>query len=593
MSMSQSQADRIAYPPQALHDYALIADGERGALVGSRGEICWLCAPRWDSDAVFSTLIGGAGVYAVTPEGRFVSGGYYEEGSLIWRSRWVTETGIVECREALAFPGQPDGLVVLRRVIAQEAPAQLRVVLHPLAGFGAEPLREPERDSGVWTARVGDLHLRWSGGQEARLRDTATTGGRFILDLALDEGDCHDLVLEIGTAPLKGRPVDAARAWVSTEQAWDSAVPALHHTIAAADARQAYAVLRGMTGAGGGMVAAATTSLPERAEEGRNYDYRYVWIRDQCYAGQAVAAAGAYPLLDEAVRFVGARLLADGPTLSPAYTVTGGPVPEQRELHLPGYPGGYDRIGNDVSHQFQLDIFGEALLLFAAAAHHDRLDKGGWEAAETAASSIEQRWQEKDTGIWELDARPWTQSRLICAAGLRRIAAVETDRSRAGRWSRLADVILADTEANALHADGHWQRAPDDPALDAALLLPPLRGLLPADDPRTLATLRAYRRELTDRHYAYRFRHDERSLQEAEGAFVLCGFAMAMAEYQQGNEIEAQRWFEHNREACGTSGLYAEEYDVTQRQLRGNFPQAFVHALMLESSVRLAGGTQL
>ena len=125
------------------------------------------CARRAeDSDAVFSTLIGGAGVYAVTPEGRFVSGGYYEEGSLIWRSRWVTETGIVECREALAFPGQPDGLVVLRRVIAQEAPAQLRVVLHPLAGFGAEPLREPERDSGVWTARVGDLHLRWSGGRK-------------------------------------------------------------------------------------------------------------------------------------------------------------------------------------------------------------------------------------------------------------------------------------------------------------------------------------------------------------------------------------------------------------------------------------------
>ena len=133
------------------------------------------------------------------------------------------------------------------------------------------------------------------------------------------------------------------------------------------------------------MVAAATTSLPERAEEGRNYDYRYVWIRDQCYAGQAVARAGAYPLLDDAVGFVSRQLLAHGPDLKPASTTTGGPVPDERRLNLPGYPGGWDRVGNWVNKQFQLDAFGEALLLFASAADHDRLDAEGWRAVEIAA----------------------------------------------------------------------------------------------------------------------------------------------------------------------------------------------------------------
>ncbi|MER5698930.1 glycoside hydrolase family 15 protein [Streptomyces mirabilis] len=161
-----------------------------------------------------------------------------------------------------------------------------------------------------------------------------------------------------------GRPLPVpSTSWSRTERAWSDAVPALDNTVAARDARQAYAVLRGMTSADGGMVAAATTSLPERSEEGRNYDYRYAWIRDQCFAGQAVAAAGQHPLLDDAVRFAGTRLHEDGPKLKPACTVDGGPVPDQRTLELPGYPGRFDRIGNHVSGQFQLDVFGEALLL--------------------------------------------------------------------------------------------------------------------------------------------------------------------------------------------------------------------------------------
>ena len=136
------------------------------------------------------------------------------------------------------------------------------------------------------------------------------------------------------------------------------------------------------------MVAAATMCLPERAEEGRNYDYRYAWIRDQCYRRPGGRRGRRHPLLDAAVRFVTDRMLADGPQLKPAYTVNGGPVPDERPLDLPGYPGGSDKVGNWVNRQFQLDIFGESLLLFAAAARHDRLDRDHWRAAEVAVAAI-------------------------------------------------------------------------------------------------------------------------------------------------------------------------------------------------------------
>ena len=223
------------------------------------------------------------------------------------------------------------------------------------------------------------------------------------------------------------------------------------------------------------MVAAATMSLPERAGQGRNYDYRYVWIRDQCFAGQAVAGAGPLPLMDDAVRFVSERLLADGDRLAPAYTADGDPVPDERNLDLPGYPGGADIVGNWVNRQFQLDAFGEALALLAAAAAHDRLDAEGWRAAEVAADAIERRWHEPDAGIWELEPDAWTHSRLICAAGLRRISAHQP-RGHAADWLALADAIVADTASHALHPAGYWQRSPTDDRLDAALLLPAIRG---------------------------------------------------------------------------------------------------------------------
>jgi GH15 family glucan-1,4-alpha-glucosidase len=575
---------KAGFPAHVLREYALLADGERGIVVGPRGEHAWMCAPEWDSEAVFNALLGGPGMYAVTPvEEPFVWGGRYETGSLIWRHRWVTNSQILECREALAMPADPATAVVLRRIEAVDGPTRVRMVLDPRAGYGRHRLTRLRRREGVWFGRCGALYVRFSGAPEA---SEARDGGlEAVIDV--DGGGHHDLVLEISSRPLRGEPPSADPLWQATARAWEEAVPDISGTVADRDARHAYAVLRGMTCRTGAMVAGATSCLPERAEAGRNYDYRFAWIRDQCIAGQAAAALGSPLLLDDAVSFVTERLLADGPRMRPAYTVRGGPVPDERPLKLPGYPGAHPVIGNHANDQFQLDAFGEALLLFAAAADVDRLDGAHWRAAQVAAEVIAERYHDADAGIWELENRHWTHSRLMAAAGLRAISR-RAPRNTAADWSALADKIIADADSDCLHPSGRWRRAPDDDRVDAALVLPAVRGALPADDPRTRATLKAVFDELCDDEFVYRFRIDDLPLGDAEGAFLLCGFAVSLALHQQGEAVLANRWFERSRSACGPPGLFAEEYDVAQRQLRGNLPQAFVHAMMLETAKRLA-----
>jgi GH15 family glucan-1,4-alpha-glucosidase len=395
-------------------------------------------------------------------------------------------------------------------------------------------------------------------------------------------------VLEISDQPFSDPPVGAALAWAATENEWRLRVPTLGPTLGDRDTHHAYAVLTGLTSATGGMVAAATTALPERAETGRNYDYRYCWIRDQSYAGRAVAADGPHPLLDSALHFVSERILADGPRLRPAYTVTGGRVPPESEVSgVLGYPGGGNTVGNGIDKQFQLDSFGEALILLAAGARHDRLDSSHWRAIEVVVEAIRKRGDDPGAGVWELEDRRWAHSRLACAAGLRAVAAV-APRPQAAAWVSLADEMVAKTTRESLHPDGRWQRAPDDPRVDASLLLPVVRGGLPADDPRSQATRQAVLADLERDGFVYRFRHDARPLHEAEGAFLLCGFIAALATHQVGDTARARGFFERSRSACGPAGVFSEEYDVRQRQQRGNLPQAFVHALMFEASVRLA-----
>ncbi|WP_309236066.1 glycoside hydrolase family 15 protein, partial [Amycolatopsis sp. SID8362] len=427
------------FAPQVLREYALLADGERGALCGPRGDVCWLCAPGWSDSAVLSSLIGGTGSYTVSPVDTYVWGGYYEPGSLIWRNRWVTTSTTVECREALARPADPHRLVLLRRVEAVERDVRVHVRLDLADGFGRRSLRELRRhDDGTWTGRTGDLRVRWTG----------AVGDGLEFDLAVPSGGHHDLVLEISSRRLPD-PVGADRLWEATEHAWDTDVPRFENSIAPRDTRHAYAVLRGLTTGTGGMVAAATLGLPERAEAGRNYDYRYVWLRDQCYAGLAAAVGEPHPLLDDALRFTTARVLDHGDRLLPAYRPDGTPPPGETRLDLPGYPGGADIVGNHVNSQFQLDALGELLQLHAAAARHGRLDADDRLATDVVLGLITEHWDAPEAGIWELQDEWWTHSRLACVAGLRALAR-EVPAHRGAELSGLADKLLAETTARCL-----------------------------------------------------------------------------------------------------------------------------------------------
>lgn len=568
--------------PSPLRRYALLADGERGALLGPDGDIALLCAPRWHDDAVFSGLLGGPGSYRVRPvEERALWSGSYEQDTLIWRDRWIAADHVVDCRQALAFPGEAGRVLLLRRV-SVPADATVEVTLDCRGGFGQSPMEIRRTAEDTWEGRTGGLFLRWTGAPES----TTSRKEGLLARLDLAGGGHHDLVLEISDSPL---PVERPRPdelWERTERAWRDAVPDLSASASPGESHHSYAVLRGLTTADGGMVAAATTALPEHARAGRNYDYRYAWIRDQCFAGQAASVVGDDRLLDAAVRFVSARVLADGDRLRPAYSVTGEPVPDERSLDLPGYPGAPVRVGNRANDQFQLDAFGEALLLLAAAAEAGRLDDDGRRAARVLADAIGRRQDDPGAGIWEIDDRHWAHSRLICAAGLR--AAAPHAGAAADEHRALADRLVATTTRESTHPTGRWQRSPEDAAVDAALLIPGIRGAVPADDPRHRRTIEAVIDELTDDGYVYRFRQDDdQPLHREEGAFLLCGFHLALAELGQGERERAVRWFERTRSALGPPGLFAEEYDVVRRQLRGNLPQAFVHALLLETGRRL------
>ncbi len=584
MSQASEPVSSVALP--TLRDLALIADGWRAAVVGPGGEYVWLCFPQWHDPAVFAELIGSRGAYVVRPQGRFVWGGYYEQGGLIWRSRWVTNDATVECREALAFPGDPHRAVILRRILGQYGAARLGVSLELRPDYGGTPLRAWSRDGGSWHGQAGGVAARWTGLPSASAHGAAGGGTRLEGTLVVREGDQIDLVLELADHSIEGDAPDAAACWSATERAWREAVPQRFDGPAPRDVQHAVAVMTGLCSPTGGLVAAATTSLPERARAGRNYDYRYAWIRDSCYAGQAASRLSQTLLHDRIVGFIVERVLADGPHLRPAYTNVGGPVPGERRLDLPGYPGGTDVVGNRVRDQFQLDAFGEVLLLLADAGAQQRLDADGWSAITVAAEAIEARWQEPDAGIWELEPRHWTHSRLTAAQGLRSIARLQPRGAASARWSALADTITAHTARHATHPSGRWQRADDDEGIDAALLAVVARA--GPEDPRSIVTLDAVTDTLVRDGYVYRFRAGDLPLGQAEGAFLLCSHLLSIASLRLGRREPAVRIFERARASTGPAGLYTEEFDVGQRQARGNLPQTFVHAMLARAAAAQA-----
>ena len=398
------------YPssPKVLRDYAFVADGQRGALIDSDGRLAWMCFPGWADPAVLAGLLGPRGEYQVVPATRAVPGGRYEDGTLIWHSRWVTDDGIHRLPRRLGLPGEEDRAVILRRVSAVDSTGPVIVRLNLAGDYGRRPFGQWRRHDGRWVAGDGVITARWSGAPEASIERGVDRGLRHWCCArpcrparagTWSSRSCRDRARPSGRSwtPMTVGPAPRRRGGKRCHPA-----PTPRATV---DVRQSFAVLRGMTGPDGGTVAAATTSLPERSEAERNYDYRYCWVRDICYIGHAGAAvAGGEAVLDDAVRWVSARLLADGghhdPGL-PAPTARRSPTNVPRTC--PAIPAVSTSSAIGYDSQFQLDLFGEALLLLANAASRGPPRRRRLASREVGHRGHRECWSQPENGIWETE----------------------------------------------------------------------------------------------------------------------------------------------------------------------------------------------
>ena len=219
------EAQSAAYPPEVLGSYAFLADGERGALIGPRGDIAWMCAPGWDSDAVFTSLIGGDSLYGVTPAERFTWAATTKPPASSGAAAGSHTAGVIECREALAFPGASDRAVILRQVRSPEAAQEVDIHLAPAAGFDQAPLSDVHHHGRIWTGKLGALWLRWQGPEGVHVRSVGADGHQLYARAVVSPDETLDLVLELSSHPFDDDVPDPAKIWRATEEAWSRRPP--------------------------------------------------------------------------------------------------------------------------------------------------------------------------------------------------------------------------------------------------------------------------------------------------------------------------------------------------------------------------------
>ena len=369
--------------------------------------------------------------------------------------------------------------------------------------------------------------------------------------------------------------------------------------------RDSLVVLKGLTYAPtGGIVAAATTSLPEAIGGSRNWDYRYCWLRDATFTLLALMAGG---YTDEAAAWRDwlLRALAGRPERA---QIMYGPRGEHRltELELdwlPGYEGSRPvRVGNDAHQQFQLDVFGEVLDALHQARVADIADTdGAWELETALATAVEDRWTHPDDGIWEVRGgrQHFTHSKVMAWVALDRVVRSATRfglDAPVDRWRAVCEEIRAEVLERGVDDRGVFVQAYGSKALDASCLMIPLVGFLPADDERVVATVEAIDRELTEDGFVRRYHPDHAAddgLPGGEGAFLMCTFWMADCLALMGRQDEAVERFERLLALRNDVGLLAEQYDPTARRMLGNVPQAFSHVSLVSSAVTLRPAPQV
>ena len=584
--------------PQRIEDYALLGDTQTAALVGRDGCIDWLCLPRFDSDACFAALLGTEqhGTWRISPRGE-IRGvrRQYRPGTLVLETEITTEDGTVRLVDLMPPREQTPDLVRIVEGVRGRVPIELSLRIR----FGYGRLRPwLHHVEGDWVAVAGPDLLSLHAGVEVNDRDAD-----LVASFAVEPGDRVPFVLTWSPSHVsRPQTVDALREVAQTAEWWRQwGAQCRYQGDWTSAVRDSLVVLKALTYLPtGGMVAAATTSLPERIGGVRNWDYRYCWLRDATFTLRALLVSGfdreAIAWRDWLVRAVA----GDPAQLQILYGCGGERrLPELEIPWLPGYEGSRPvRIGNAAVEQLQLDIYGEVLDAF----HHARSsgiaeEPYAWELQRALLDFVESNWRSEDHGIWEVrgPTRAFTHSRVMAWVGLdRAIRGVERFglEGPLDRWRALREEIRRDVLENGFDAKrGAFTQSYGSSEMDAALLQIPLVGFLPATDPRMRGTVEAIERELIDGGLVRRYlnRPALEGLPGAEGVFLACSFWLVENLALLGRVNDARDLFERLLALRNEVGLLSEQYDPHSNRMLGNFPQAFSHVALVNSAWRLSG----
>jgi len=580
-----------------IEDYALIGDTFTGALVGKDGSIDWLCLPRFDSGAVFAALLGtvGNGRWLLSPGGGVRSSRQrYRGDSLVLETEFETDDGAVRIIDCMPHRDEIADVVRVVEGIRGRIAMRMELVMRFDYGWIVPWVR---RVDGALVAIAGPDALTLHTPIETRGKDLTT-----VAEFTIDEGDRVPFVLtwHPSNQP-EPRALDADDAVTATERWWQEWSARCTYEGPWRDAvSRSLVTLKALTyEPTGGIVAALTTSLPEKIGGVRNWDYRFVWLRDATFTLYSLMLAG-YAEEARAWRDWLLRAAAGNPA---QLQVMYGPAGEQRltELELdwlPGYEGSAPvRIGNAAVNQFQLDVYGEVIdALHQARTAGIETDPTAWALERALLEFLESNWQREDEGIWEVRGphQQFTHSKIMSWLAMDRAVTASDEFGLDGpvdRWRKLRAEIHDEVCREAYDADRRtFTQSYGSHALDAAMLMIPLVGFLPPEDARVRGTVAAIERELCRDGFVMRYPTEETDdgLPPGEGVFLACTFWLVDNLALQGRRQEARALFERLLSLGTHCGLLAEQYDLEEKRLVGNFPQAFSHVSLVNSAFNLA-----
>ena len=586
----------MAQEKTKIEDYAFLSDTQTGALVSRDGCIDWLCFPRFDSPACFASLLGDTknGHWRFFPEEKIEeTRRRYRGDSLILETEIETTNGAVRLIDFMPPRGENPDIIRIIEGLRGKVPMQLELIIRFDYGQIVPWVR---KGHGGLEAIAGPDGLILRTPIETRGRDLTT-----VAEFTVSEGEKVPFVLTwFASHKNPPRAIHPDHALRDTEKYWRAWSEQFRGQGEWRDAvMRSLIVLKGLTYAPtGGLVAAATTSLPEQIGGPRNWDYRYCWLRDATFALLSLLRSG-YREEAKSWREWLLRAVAGSPAqMQIMYGVRG----ERRldELEIPwlsGYEGSAPvRIGNAASNQFQLDVYGEVL---AAMWQADRLgiklEEPDWALMVQLMKFLESNWQKPDEGIWEVRGgrKNFTHSKVMAWLAFDRAVKLVEDCGCAagehyGRWQKIRNQIHAEVCERGYNARRKaFTQVYGSDALDASLLTIPLVGFLPATDERVRNTIEAIERELMQDGFVLRYRPEQcgvDGLPGREGVFIPCSFWLADCLHLLGRKKEARELFERLLDLRNDLGLLSEEYDPRAKRQLGNFPQAFSHVALIRAA---------